>query len=257
MGEYPRRDASERRFAVRSLALLALLLASTCAWADWSVDLETGVARNPYNTFRVPATSGTQVDLHRGFDVPDITFQRWRVTYETSDHEQWSLLYAPLTFRGTGVPTTDVNFNGATFAAGQPLSGSYSFNSYRLTWRKLKHTERDFTYGWGVTAKIRDAAIELSNSSTTSRNSNVGFVPLINLYGRWKMGEHWSAVFEADALVGAQGRAEDVSLSLNYKVNDTLTARLGYRIVEGGVDVDQVYNFATVDYISFGVTAEF
>jgi hypothetical protein len=232
--------------------LLCGLAAS--AFADWTLDVETGIARNTYNRFRIPGTTGTDVSLARDFRVSPTGFQRWRLTYARNDHEQWSLLYAPLTFHASGTPSANTDFNGTTFAAGTPVNASYTFNSYRLTYRRTIHPERDFAYGWGLTAKIRDAAIQVSDGTRTTRNSNVGFVPLLNFYGRWKMGDHWSFLVEGDALAAPQGRAEDVLLALDYRISHSLNARLGYRVVEGGADNPRVFNFATIEYLSFGVT---
>jgi hypothetical protein len=243
---------------LRCAALLALLtLIVLPAAADWSLDLETGIASNTFNRFRVPGTTGTDVSLARDFDVSPVTYQRWRLTYRANDNEEWSVLYAPLTFHASGTPASDVNFNGVTFAAGSNLSGSYTFNSYRLTYRHWFHRDRDFSYAYGFTAKIRDAAIQLSDGTQTTRNANVGLVPLLHLAGRWKMGSHWSLLAETDALAAPQGRAEDLLLALDYKVSDSVNARLGYRIVEGGADNARVYNFATIQYLSAGVSVEF
>ena len=71
------------------------------------------------------------------------------------------------------------------------------------------------------------------------------------------MGDHWSFLAEADALAAPQGRAEDLLLALDYKVSDSVNARLGYRIVEGGADNARVYSFATIQDLSAGVSVEF
>lgn len=57
------------------------------------------------------------------------------------------------------------------------------------------------------------------------------------------------------------GRAEDVALKLRYRLNDRLSVAGGYRTVEGGANVDEVYNFAWLHYsvlstrVSFQVAA--
>jgi hypothetical protein len=43
-----------------------------------------------------------------------------------------------------------------------------------------------------------------------------------------------------------QGRAEDVMLALPWDVGEAITLRAGYRMLEGGADNDEVYNFAWI-----------
>ena len=62
---------------------------------------------------------------------------------------------------------------------------------------------------------------------------------------------------DGDALAAPQGRAEDVLIAATYEVSDNLAIRAGYRILEGGADNDEVYNFALFNYASVGVTYTF
>ncbi len=237
--------------------LLALALLPSANADDWSVDYETGYAWSTYNTFRVPNDTGTTVSLNQGFDVSPELITRIRLTYHANDRESWSLLYAPLTFRATGSAATDISFNGLDFPANTPLSATYEFNSYRLTYRRMFHPERRFSWGLGLTAKIRDASIALSDGTRTTESTNLGFVPLVNFRVNWNLGDRWDLLLDGDALVGPQGRAEDVLLALKYRVSDSTHVRLGYRVVEGGADVGQVYSFARVDYATIGLERTF
>ncbi len=49
-------------------------------------------------------------------------------------------------------------------------------------------------------------------------------------------------------MAGGPGRAEDLALKLRYHLHDRLSVAGGYRTVEGGADVDEVYNFAWLHY---------
>jgi len=49
------------------------------------------------------------------------------------------------------------------------------------------------------------------------------------------------------------GRAEDVQLALRYQVRPDLAVRLGYRVVEGGSDSPNVYNFSLTNFIGVGM----
>ncbi len=109
----------------------------------------------------------------------------------------------------------------------------------------------------GITAKIRDAAIEIKSGNKSSEKTNAGFVPLINFSLDWSFRPRLGLLVQGDALAAPQGRAEDILIALYTDVNDKTRARLGYRILEGGADNDEVYNFALVHYITAGLTFRF
>ena len=100
----------------------------------------------------------------------------------------------------------------------------------------------------GFTAKVRDAVIELEQGATTSRKTDLGFVPLLHLAGDWRVAPRWTASLDVDALAGGPGRAVDAALEVGYDLTDRWTVQTGYRTVEGGADVDAVYTFAWLHY---------
>ena len=151
----------------------------------------------------------------------------------------------------------DIFFEGVVFPANTELAGTYKFNSYRLTYRYDIVQKPRFEFGLGITAKIRDAEIALSSSGLTSEKTNVGFVPIINFRLLWKIDDQFGLLLDGDALAAPQGRAEDVLLAATYKFSDNLDIRAGYRILEGGADNDEVYNFALFHYASFGISYTF
>ena len=57
-----------------------------------------------------------------------------------------------------------------------------------------------------------------------------------------------------DALAAPQGRAEDIAAFLVYRATDRLDLKAGYRLLEGGADVDEVYNFALLHYLAFSLS---
>jgi hypothetical protein len=91
----------------------------------------------------------------------------------------------------------------------------------------------------------------------TSEKTNVGFVPLINFRLLWNINDKFGLLLDGDALAAPQGRAEDVLIAATYKLSDNFGIRAGYRILEGGADNDEVYNFALFHYASFGVSYTF
>jgi hypothetical protein len=236
--------------------VLALLVAGgfSGARAGWSVDLEGGAAFNGYNDVRIPGNSGTDLSLSEELEADPAAFWRVRLTADLGTRHRLSLLVAPLRIEASGRIDREIDFNGARFSAAVPLESRYRFDSYRLTYRYTVLQRDRLRVGLGVTAKIRDAAISLRGGDVFSEKTNTGFVPLINFALDWSFFSDWGLIFEGDALAAPQGRAEDVLLGLYAKPAGKLRVRLGYRVLEGGADNDEVYNFALVHYLSAGLT---
>jgi hypothetical protein len=218
-----------------------------------SFDLETGAVATGYNNVRIPGDQGTLFSLKDDLVSKTEIFFRLRVNYTIKSRHTLSLLYAPLETVSEGNVPYDIFFEGVTFPANTDLTGTYKFNSYRLTYRYEIVLKPKFEFGLGFTAKIRDAKIAMASSGLESEKKNVGFVPIINFRMLWKPDEKFGILLEGDALAAPQGRAEDVLIAATYRVSDRLGLKAGYRILEGGADNDEVYNFALFNYASVGL----
>ncbi len=242
------------------LSCLALGLATAVpARAQWSVDLESGTAGARYNDVRVPNSTGSLFSLTDDLDAQSTPFFRIRIGYTMGSRHHLVLFAAPFTIKAQGRLNENVWFNQENFPAGASLDAGYTFNSYRATYRYDLIRGGNWTVGIGFTAKIRDAAIRLEGGGKATEKTNVGFVPLLNFWVQWDAGARWSLVFEGDALAapGGQGRAEDVFLGGMYRISERVTIKAGYRLLEGGADVDEVYNFAWINYLVIGTILSF
>ncbi len=215
----------------------------------WSVELEGGPVWQSYNDVEIPNDgSATRFSLYDLAGAGPWAAGRVYVTWNFAGRHGLRLLLAPLTVRATGVPASPISFAGEDYAAGMATEATYTFNSYRLTYRYRFH-EGARTRAWiGFTAKVRDAVISLEQGATTSEKTDLGFVPLLHLAGDWRVAPRWTAGVDIDALAGGPGRAEDASLKLGYDLADRWSVRVGYRMVEGGADVEPVYTFAWLHY---------
>lgn len=106
--------------------------------------------------------------------------------------------------------------------------------------------------GIGFTAKIRDAKIAVKGAGLESEKTNVGFVPIIHFRVLWKFVKGLAFLLDGDALAAPQGRAEDFLAAIQIRVSDRIDLKGGYRILEGGADNDEVYNFTLINYASLG-----
>jgi hypothetical protein len=221
------------------------------------IDLETGAVFTGYNDVRIPGDEGTFFSLKDDLIPKTEFFYRIRLNYTIKSRHTFSLLYAPLETKSEGSVPNNIFFEGVVFPANTEITGTYKFNSYRLTYRYDIVQKPRFEFGLGFTAKIRDAKIALSSSGLTSEKTNVGFVPIINFRLLWKIDEKFGILLDGDALAAPQGRAEDVQIAATYKLSDNFGIRAGYRILEGGADNDEVYNFALFHYASVGISYTF
>jgi hypothetical protein len=237
--------------------LLAGLVFPAAAQTRWQVDAETGLAVSGYNNVRIPGSTGTKFSLSRDLDIDPTVFWRARFSRVFGEKHSLSLLIAPLTFNAEGKLEKDLKFAGGEFAADTFVKAKYRFDSYRVTYRYDFYRHDRLRLGIGFTGKIRDAAISVEGGGQRSEKTNTGFVPLINFRAQWTISSHFGALLDGDALAAPQGRAEDVLLALTTSTSRNLQFKIGYRLLEGGADNDEVYTFALVNYLVLGATWSF
>jgi len=241
----------------KSLFTLIFIISFSQAYSQWSVDLSTGFAFQGYSEVKIPNETGTKFDLNRDFDIegPVIPFSI-RIGFNFSERNHLFLLYAPLTINYAGIAPFDIMYQSTLFPEGEFTDALYKFNSYRITYRRDLVLTDNWTFGLGLTAKIRDARIKLSTEDLTDKKDDLGFVPLLNIFAKYDFPQ-WSVFLQGDGLAGGPGRAFDFNLGAMIPVSDFTSVKTGYRILEGGADVDEVYNFTIIHQIVTGLFIEF
>lgn len=236
---------------------LALLVPGTAAAQTprFALELEGGPAWQSYNDVEIPNDgSATRFSLYDLAGSGPWPAGRLYLTWNIDERHSVRALAAPFSLTENGVPEQPISFAGAEYAADQPVEATYTFNSYRLGYRYRVHRSARTAFRIGATAKIRDATIELEQGATTSRKDDVGFVPLLHLSGEWYFAPRWRLLFDAEGLAGGPGRAIDATAKLGYDPGGAWAVQAGYRMVEGGADVDEVYTFAWLHYAAASVT---
>jgi len=234
------------------LVLASIAVAVPPATAEtprFSLELEAGPTWQSKNDVQIPNDElGTRFSLKDLVGAGPWPAARVYFTWNINQKNGLRLLLAPLSYAETGIFDDPVDFAGAAYAPDVPTKATYQFNSWRLTYR-YQFKESDRWQLWiGATAKIRDAEIKLQQGDTTSRDTDVGFVPLLYFGADWRFAEKWHLIADFDGLAGGPGRAIDLALKIGYDINDRWSVTAGYRTVEGGVDIDEVYNFAWFNY---------
>jgi hypothetical protein len=224
---------------------------------QFALDAETGVCQFGYNDVRISGKEGTFFSLSNDFESKVNPYYRIRASYTIKKRHTLSVLYAPLTIKSSGVPVADIYFQDEIFNRGVKTDYTWKFNSYRLSYQYNLVSRDHYTLGLGLTGKVRDAKIALANSNTYAEKTNIGVVPLIRFYSNWEFVNKWNFIVDGDALVGKQGRAEDILIAVGYSPLTHLNIKLGYRLLEGGADNEEVYNFSAVHYASLSATWTF
>ena len=169
-------------------------------------------------------------------------------TWNLNRKHSLRLLAAPLSYTESGVFDEAVQFAGETHEPGDPVDATYQFNSWRIGYRyQFKDGER-WKLWVGFTAKIRDAKIALSQGDSESEDTDTGFVPLLAFAADYRFADRWHFLLDFEGLAGGPGRAVDLSLKVGYDIDDRWGVTAGYRTVEGGADIEEVYNFAWFQY---------
>lgn len=243
---------------IYSVSILCItFFITTSVKAQALIDVESGLVFTGYNDVRIPGDQGTFFSLKDDLRAKTKIFYRLRASYTIKSRHTISLLYAPLETKSDGSMANDIFFEGVVFPSNTQVNATYKFNSYRLTYRYNIIVKPKIIFGLGLTAKIRDASIRLSSHGQTAEKTNVGFVPLINFRLLWKTNEKFGLLLDGDALGAPQGRAEDVLIAAIYKFSDNFSIHAGYRILEGGANNDEVYNFALFHFASVGLSYTF
>ena len=216
--------------------------------AQTFVNLESGALFTDVNNIR-NGNQGTLFSLNNDFQTPVSPFLRLRVGYLINGKNHFTVLYAPLKIIVTSTIEKDILFDGEYFKANIPIEAVYKFNSYRLTYNRRIISKDNFKFGLGLSAKIRDAGVSLKNRDLLIENFSVGFAPLINLLVNWDISKKMGVDFFGEGIIASKGRAIDLSLSGRYSLTKNLQGNIGYRLLEGGADGTNRYNFIRLHFI--------
>ncbi len=232
--------------------------AQTRTLPRYEIEFEGGPVWQSRNDVQIPNDqSGTRFSLADLAGKGPWPAGRVYLTWNLNERHGLRLLLAPFSLTETGSVNEPVSFAGEVFQPGSPVEATYKFNSWRLSYR-YRFLRRDDIDLWvGFSAKLRDAKIELLQGSTGSKDTDLGFVPLLHLAADWRLTSAGHLLFDFDGLAGGPGRAFDSSLKFGYDLGDRWRLTIGYRTLEGGADVASVYNFAWLHYGATSIVVRF
>jgi hypothetical protein len=228
---------------------MSVFLFSGFSVASRNFSIEGGGVRSLYNLQRSPGDGGSTFDLASSFDESTF-FYRLNFKMKTQKNSGVRVLYAPLKIEGSYRYDRDIEFEEETFSQNEKIETLYQFNSYRVSYFWNLKNSKKFLMDLGGTLKVRDAKVRLKQGSKKEMIENIGFVPLIYLYGEYRFDGISFVSFDFDGLVAPQGRAVDAGLFYGLSFSKNLRASLGWRILEGGADNKKVFNSALFQFYS-------
>lgn len=223
---------------------LILFMISSAVAGEIDIQLESGGVWFSRNDVRIPGDDGTR------FDMLDLTgrgpdpYMRFQAKYHFNDRHALRLTLAPLEVEGRGRLREDVTFKDDVFTADTPTKGKYKFNTYRLTYRWTFYDRERWRWGLGGAALVRDAEIMLEQGDKRQSKKDLGVVPLLHLYGKYRLNDQTCIILDAEGAWSPMGRAFDAALSVQYDFDSGWYVEAGYRTIEGGADNDEVYTFS-------------
>lgn len=198
------------------------------------------------NDVRIPPDTGTEFSITNLIGSGPSSAVRAEFTARLTQRQELRLVYAPLRVTGSGVAPERLEFAGRTFTAA-PIDADYQFSSYRATYRFRIVDGETWRWWLGFTAFVRDARIALQQAGVSAEDTDLGFVPLGHLAGTARLSDRWRFDLDLDFAAAPQGRALDLAALMRYEPSSRWHVAFGYRTIEGGADVDQVYTFAWIN----------
>ena len=222
------------------------------------VETEFGASWQSRNDVQIPNDNlGTRFALDEIAGSGPWLLARFNLLWNINEKHGFRVLLAPLSYTESNVLESDVSFAGTQFQSGEAVEASYKFNSWRVSYRYHMIENDNLDLWLGGTLKIRDAEIKLRQGQVTANDDDLGVVPLFYVAARYRLGERWHLNAEMDALAGGPGRAIDLGVRVDYTVNPNWEIGAGLRTLEGGVDSDDVYNFAWFNSVVFSTRYKF
>ena len=243
-----------------ALAISSVLTLQTASASEPSLDvkLSIGGSWQQRNDVQIPNNeTATRFSLDEAVDTGALPLVRLDAKWAINDRHGVRVLLAPLEYTESADFDEVVRFAGESFDTGEPVDATYRFNSWRVGYfYTLKNTATTL-FRIGGTLKIRDAEIRLSQGAVNSFDDDVGLVPLLYLAGEYRLTDRWTLGADLDGLAGGPGRAIDAGVALDYKLSTDWHIGVEARLLDGGADVDDVFNFATFTSAALSLRARF
>lgn len=231
-------------------------LATSAHSADFRISI--GSSYQIKNDVQSPNTDmGTRFSLADSVGEGPVAAIRAQVKWQFRERHGIRVLVAPLSYTESIDFDQPVIFEGQTFLPNESLNATYKFNSWRLGYFYSLIQRERFKLDVGGTLKIREAEITLDQGAITSSKENLGFVPLLYLAAHYQLTDQLSIGADLDGLAGGPGYAIDIGLTADFALSNDWALGLDLRVLDGGADIEEVYNFAQFNSASVALSYSF
>jgi hypothetical protein len=215
---------------------------------SFALEFEGGALWQTRNDVRIPNATGTEFSLVDGIGKGPYGVFRIEAAFDPNEKHGFRIVFAPLEINDTALLDKNVFFAGQSFDPGVSTDAIYRFSSYRFTYRYRFYDGPTWRWKIGFTGFVRDARIALRQGDSYAEDTDVGFVPLAHLSGVARLSDQWRFLLDLEGMGAPQGRALDIAAKMACKLSDHWELAFGYRTIEGGADVDRVFNFAWLHF---------
>ena len=205
------------------------------------INFEIGRSKSLDNNFSLPNQSANEINLPDG---KYLNSYRIKGRFNLKNDKFLYFLYAPFETNYNFQSDKAFKFDNTNFSSDQNTKVDYKFNSYRVGYFKELSFKNNLKYWIGGVLKVRDTKIKVSQNGLSDSYSNIGIVPLLGLGLEYFVNNNISLFSHIDAAGFGQGYAYDFNAEMRYHLNNKNSLGLGYRTFGGGVDNDELMNFA-------------
>jgi hypothetical protein len=242
---------------IRDLALVLALTAGLGvigqeADAQLIIEWESGPTIVSRSDIGVPGDGGT---VYAAAEDADVLFaQRIGVGAAIGERHIIGLSFAPYELETEGQFSQSVTFQESVFLAGETVRSAYQLNLYRLSYHYRAIGTDRLRAAVGVSVQLRSTRAALTGADASVAKRAWGFRPLVSARLRWQLLSPASLRVDADAVRGPGERWEDVLVAVEVEPAERFRFRAGYRLLEGRVDSDALYNASLVHHFLVGMT---
>lgn len=239
------------------LTILVSLFFSISGYAEFVSSIQGAGVFPGYNDARLPGNTGSRLSYPEDLDANPTFSPRFEAGFLMGERHYAGFTGSLLTLSAVGTLDRDISFDNETFAGGSKVKALYRYDSYRLTYRYDFFMSESLRIGAGITGQIRVAELSLENESAGSSQEgsfkDTGVLPLVNYRIEWSPSPEWTFYTYGDLIITPSRRVEDVFFGTRYSFNNPLSIIVGYRLLEGGSDSDDVYTYALFHYVVLGL----
>jgi hypothetical protein len=181
-------------------------------------------------------------------ESPDVRFEYWS---KKDNSWNYGLIFQPLSVNYSGVLSSNLNYKGIVYKAGDAGHLKYQFPTLRFSSNYpifSSNSGKEFLR-FGASIVVRYADINLSTNTNSFNTTNLLALPLINLEANKTLSNDYSLFTRADFLPSIDGSTFldglfDIFIGIKKIMNPKSNIDIGLRMFFGGYNPRKADDFA-------------